>query len=519
VLLRAGSSGEPPGHPGAGTAAAGEGLAMTTFAQRCGMQTDARRAAAQRTARAIEADGLELVRVAWCDLHGVTRGKTLVASAAARALDEGVGMVSTLMLKDTSDRTAFKVFEPGGTDGLPGFGQANNLVLLPDPHSFRRLPWSAGSGWLRAQPWFQDGRPVELDTRRVLERALARLARKGLEMRCGLEVEFHVYRITDVAPELDPERAAWPGLPPAVQLIHPGYNLLAENWYDLSEEPLRIVQRTAQALGLPLLSLEIELGPSQVEAVFDVTDALTAADNMVLFRNGVRQALRRAGYHASFMCRPPFPNIMSSGWHLHQSLVDAATGRNAFCREAPAASATPRDASHTLSDLGEHYLAGLLAHARGMAVFCTPTVNGFGRFRPNALAPQSVLWGRDNRGAMLRVVGECGAAGTRVENRIGEPAANPYLYFASQVHAGLDGIERGLKAPPATDAPYAAADERLPTSLGEALEALRADATLVEAFGPAFVDYFSRIKASEQQRHDAAEDKTDFHRREYFSRF
>jgi glutamine synthetase len=109
-------------------------------------------------------------------------------------------------------------------------------------------------------------------------------------------------------------------------MIHPGYNLLAESWIDMAEEPLRIVQHTAQALGLPLQSLEIELGPSQVEAVFDATDALTAADNMVLFRNGVRQALRRAGYHASFMCRPPFPHIMSSGWHLHQSLVDRRHG-------------------------------------------------------------------------------------------------------------------------------------------------------------------------------------------------
>src|SRR5204863_3255543 len=146
---------------------------------------------------------------------------------------------------------------------------------------------------------------------------------------------------------------------------------------DMAEEPLRIVQRTAQALGLPLLSLEIELGPSQVEAVFDVTDAMTAADNMVLFRNAVKQALRRAGYHASFMCRPPFPNIMSSGWHLHQSLVGSKDSHNVFVREAAAAGATRADAAHTLSEVGEQYLAGLLEHARGMTVFCTPTANGF----------------------------------------------------------------------------------------------------------------------------------------------
>lgn len=491
---------------------------MTSFAQRCGIHDAAREEALQRTARLIAATGLELVRFAWCDVHGVTRGKTLVASAAAQAMRDGVGLVSTLMLKDSSDRTAFKVFEPGGTDTLPGFGQANNLLLLADPDSFRQLPWAAGTGWLRAQPWFQDGTPVELDTRRVLERALARLDRAGFAMKCGLEVEFHIYRLKEGGAHQDPMQAAWPPPAPEVALVHPGYNLLTEAWFDMAEEPLRIVQRTAQALGLPLLSLEIELGPSQVEAVFEATDAMTAADNMVLFRNGVKQALRRAGYHATFMCRPPFPNIMSSGWHLHQSLVDKATGRNAFRRDAPAAGATPESAGYTLSPTGEHYLAGLLEHACGMAVFCTPTTNGFGRFRPNALAPQSVLWGRDNRGAMLRVVGECGDSGTRIENRIGEPAANPYLYIASQVHAGLDGIERRLQPPAATHSPYDGKGTQLPTSLAQALEALRADAGLVHDFGPPFIDYLVRIKESERLRQQQAEDADEFQRREYFGR-
>ncbi len=286
----------------------------------------------------------------------------------------------------------------------------------------------------------------------------------------------------------------------------------------MAEEPLRIVQHTAQALGLPLLSLEIELGPSQVEAVFEATDALTAADNMVLFRNAVKQALRRAGYHATFMCRPPFPNIMSSGWHLHQSLVDSRTGANAFSIDAPAPGAGASDARFTLSELGAHYLAGLLEHARAMSVFCTPTINGFARFRPNALAPQSVLWGRDNRGAMLRVIGDCGDAATRIENRIGEPAANPYLYLASQIHAGLDGMKRKLIPPSATDAPYASPAPKLPTSLAEALEALSADTVVAAGFGEAFLNYFVRVKRAELLRWEQAEDKNDFERREYFGR-
>ena len=492
-----------------------------SFAEFCGIHDDAREAAAQHTARLIEASGLELVRFGWCDLHGVLRGKTLTAKAAVKALRAGVGMVSTLLLKDTSDRTAFKVFEPGGAADLPGFEFASNLILLPDPASFTTLPWAQGTGWLRCQPWFQDGTPVPLDTRRVLQQALAQLTQQGLGMVCGLEVEFHIYRLKDAwhGPDLDPELSAWPGLPPAVSLIHPGYNLLAEGWFDMAEEPLRIVQHTAQALGLPLQSLEIELGPSQVEAVFDATDALTAADNMVLFRNAVRQALRRAGYHASFMCRPPFPNIMSSGWHLHQSLVDMSTSQNAFMRETPAPGSAPTDAGHTLSDAGAAWLAGLLAHAQGMTALCTPTVNGFGRFRPNALAPQAVLWGRDNRGAMLRVVGGAGDGATRIENRIGEPAANPYLYMAAQVHAGLDGLARSLTPPRATEAPYAPEAERIPTTLPEALDALRADTALVAGFGEDFVRYFSRVKQSEARRHAQSDDQADFERREYFSRF
>jgi glutamine synthetase len=494
---------------------------MASFAERCGVADASRAAACEAAGRLVAECGVELVRIGWCDLHGVLRGKTLVAGALADALRSGVGMVSTILLKDTSDRTAYRVFEPGLADLLPGFGFANNLMLLPDPASVQVLPWAESTAWLQAEAWFEDGAPVPLDTRRILKAALARLARAGFGLTCGLEVEFHVYRLIGGAcdPSLDPARAAWPGEPPAVAMIHPGYNLLAEGWADMAEEPLRIVQRTAQALGLPLRSLEIELGPSQVEAVFDATDALTAADQMVLFRNGVRQALRRAGYHASFVCRPPFPNVMASGWHLHQSLVDLATGRNAFCREAPAAGTTDADATFTLSEVGERYLGGLLAHGRGMAVFCTPTVNGFGRFRPNAMAPQAVVWGRDNRGAMLRVLGACGDPATRIENRIGEPSANPYLYIAAQIHAGLDGIERGLAPGPATGAPYAGAGALLPTSLGAGLDALAEDGALTQAFGPGVVDWFTRVKRSEAGRHDEAEDKAAWQAREYFSRF
>lgn len=502
---------------------------MTSFAEQCGVHDAARQSALVRTAKLIEASGVELVRFAWCDLHGMLRGKTLVASAAVKAMMDGVGMVSTLLLKDSADRTAYKVFDEKldtkGALDMPGFEFAGNLMLLADPASYQQLPWATKTGWVQCQTWHADGQAVTFDTRRVLQQALARLAEAGYGMTCGLEVEFHIYKISSeqAAHQLDPMRADWPGPAPDVSMIHPGYHMLSEQWADMADEPLRIVQHTAQALGLPLLSLEVEFGPSQVEAVFEATDALTAADNMVLFRSAVKQALRRAGYHATFMCRPPFPFIMSSGWHLHQSLTDLKTGRNILMRDSPASGCTPQQAAYSLSESGEHCLAGLLMHAHSMTAFCTPTINGYDRFQPNALAPQSAVWGRDNRGAMLRVIG--GASNkaapdkaTRIENRMGEPAANPYLYVASQIHAGLSGIRQKLLAPMATAAPYASTDRRLPSSLGKALDMLNKDAVLGAAFGVDFIGYFNHVKQSELARYDASEDKNEWQRREYFGR-
>ena len=496
-----------------------------TFADKCGINTEARQAEVQRVLALAQASGLTWVRLVWCDVHGSLRGKTWVTSELAHAFAQGMGMVSTLMLKDTSDRTVYKVFEADVKHELPGFEGASNLMLLPDPSTFKILPWAEKTGWLLCQPWFPNGQVVPYDSRRILQAALEKLAAKGWGMRCGLEVEFHIYKLQDAehGDDADPAQAAWPGPAPAVSMIHPGYNLLNELWFDRAEPALRIVKQTAQDVGLPLLSLEIELGPSQVEAVFKATDALTAADNMVLFRSAVKQALRRAGYHATFMCRPPFENIMSSGWHLHQSLYDLQTNQNLFARTTSqdiqeAQSLRADDARHTLSNTGAHYLAGLLEHGQGMTSLCTTTVNGFGRFKPNALAPQSILWGRDNRGAMLRVVGGPGDAGTRIENRMGEPAANPYLYMASQILAGLDGIENELTAPFATEAPYAESAERLPLTLGDALARLGDDPILSAGLGADFVRYYQRIKQSEQSRFNDAEDKVEFQRREYFSR-
>ena len=500
-----------------------------TLAARAGVHSAARQSACMALLARVHELGLEQVRITWTDLHGTSRCKTLVGPAGSVALQtalqaalmEGIGLVSTLLLKDTSDRTAFQVFEIGaasGLAGLTGFGPANNTLLLPDPASFQVLPWAPHTGWLRAEPWWPDGSPVDADPRRVLQRALADLAAAGYGLRCGLEVEFHIYRITD--DQLASDDAPWPAEPPALRHSHPGYQLLSEAWADLADEALAIVRHTAFGLNLPLQSLEIELGPSQVEAVFSATDALIAADQMALFRSAVRQALRRAGYHASFVCKPPLEGSIASGWHLHQSLIDAgsdASGRNAMQRDA--AAGAPGDARQVLSDAGAHWLAGLLQHAPGMAALCAPTLPAYTRYQGSAMAPQAAEWARDNRGALLRVLGAPGDAATRIENRLGEPMANPYLMIAAQVLAGLDGLQRRLDPGPATETPYAVGATALPSSLAQALDALAADAVLQRGLGPVMAAVFERIKRQEIARHAAADDKLQWERREYFSRY
>ncbi len=479
---------------------------------------------AEQILRVVFESGIEQIRIAWCDLHGELRAKSIAPRALPAALKDGIGMVGTQALKDTSDRTAFKVFEPDGLDHLPilaDFAQASNFMVKPLLESYRQLPWAEKTGWLQAQMVGNDGEPLAIDSRGILQKALSQLAQKGYGLRCGLEIEFHIYKIESFSPQTDPELAAWPGLPPAVSMIHPGYRLLSERWLDRADEPLQIVRRTCAALGLPLTSLEVEFGPSQVEAVFEVQDALSAADSMVLFRSAATQALQRAGYHATFMCRPPLPCIMSSGWHLHQSLVDLASDTNAFAsRENPEQSepgdglATgPIKATSKLSQIGQRWLAGLIQHAGGICALSNPTMDAYERFKPNALAPTRANWGWDSRASMLRIITAGNA--TRIENRIGSPLANPYLYIASQIHAGLDGISRSLASPPADDASAVP----LPSSLSEALADLQADAILSAGFGDQVLAWYAQIKRQEISRHDAADDKIDWLAREYFSRF
>jgi len=476
------------------------------FVERHGLWNPEQAAAAREILGRAETGGMTVVRLVFADQHGLLRGKTVTVGELPNVLRDGTGIASSLLAKDTSGRTVFPLFTKETPLGLPELRGAADMVMVPDPSTFRMLPWSPGTGWLLCDLRFTTGAPVPLCTRGLLRSVLDQA--DGLTYRTGLEVEFHLFRLDD--PRLGPGDGGQPGAAPEVGMLNHGHQYLSELRYDELDPILDVLRANIEGLGLPLRSLEVEFGPSQVELTLQPADGLGTADAMVLLRGAVKQVAARHGHHATFMCRPHLPGVFSSGWHLHQSMVRDGVGVFA-----------PEDGELTtsgppLSPYGTAFLGGLLRHARATSAFSTPTLNGFKRFRSLSLAPDRAVWGRDNRGAMVRVLGD-GPSSARLENRIGEPAANPYLYLASQLAAGLEGVAGGLEPGPAADEPYAARAEPLPRSLGEALDALESDRMLADRLGKDFVAYYTSIKRAEIERF--SQEVTDWEQREYFRVF
>ena len=299
-------------------------LHAKSFVERHGLWTAEQARQAKAVAQAIKQNKLELVRFSFADQHGVLRGKTVIAADAPAMLVGGVSMTTTLLAKDTAHKTAYPVFTPGGGFDMAEMQGAGDFVMVADPATFRVLPWAPNTGWLLCDIYFTNGKPVPFSTRRILQDALARLAAAGFDFLAGLEVEFHLFKLEN--PRLAPADATWPPLAPEVSLLNQGYQYLTESRFDQLDTALEPIRRGVMALGMPLRSLEIELGPSQCEFTFRPQAGLAAADTMILFRAAAKQIARRNGLLASFMCRPALPNLLSSGWHLHQSLIDRKRG-------------------------------------------------------------------------------------------------------------------------------------------------------------------------------------------------
>jgi len=465
------------------------------FIERHNLWSDEQKSRAADLKQRFKADNIRLVRVAWSDSHGSSRAKEISAPVFLKSLIDGYNInVATFTLDATGGRV-FRSFIRGGGMGLDEMTGSPNLTIVPDPLTFRTLPWAPGVAWILCDEYFDDGTPFHFSSRQLLRKQIDSFKEKNIDLIVGLEVEWYLRRVDqDGLTQANPGIPGVRGKPIETSSVEPGYSYHLESNFDLMQPILSILAETYENLGLPLRSIENEYGPGQVECTFDAQPAAQAADDFLLFRTATRQVCRRHGYLATFMCKPAIEGYCTNGWHLHQSLADSNTGQN-LCM--------PEDIGEALSPLAQSYRAGLLENANASAVFATPTVNGYRRFMPNSLAPDRAAWSHDHRGTMLRVLGGVGDPATRLENRIGEPAANPYLFIASQIAGGIDGIERNAQPWDADDAPYEADRPMLPTSLKDGLDALDSSTLFRQAFGDTFINYYLGLKHAELNRFNA----------------
>lgn len=220
-----------------------------TFAERHGLWTPERQEAAGRMHKLIESYALEVVRISFPDQHGLLRGKTVIASDAIKLLRSGVSITSSLMAKDTSNKTVLPIWAAGGAFGLAAFEGAGDVMMVPDPATFRVLPWAPKTGWLLADVHTPEGKPVPLASRHILMTALQRLVAMGFDYIAGLEVEFHVFK--SAGRDLEPDDSGQPGAPPEVKLLTTGYQYLSELRFDQLEPVLEIIRRQVVELACP----------------------------------------------------------------------------------------------------------------------------------------------------------------------------------------------------------------------------------------------------------------------------
>lgn len=478
------------------------------FIEKFDLWTEQQKDAARAVLARVRDENIRSIRVSFIDQHGLLRGKTIPASGLPGVFRSGLSCVSTLLSKDTSGMTVFSAFNADAGLGVTEMAGAADVIMIPDPTTFHPLPWEPDTARILCDLRFQNGEQVPFCSRGVFRAALDRAGAAGFGYQTGLEIEFHLYRRASHEPNSDGiGRCTYPT---PVEPINDGNQLLSEDRGDEVGPVTRRIRDVLDGMGIELRSIEVEYGANQLEITLDPAIGLASADAMILVRSTIKQLARRSGYHATFMCRPQIADSKASGWHLHQSLLSTCNdpGGNVF---------VPADGEGPISALGGHFIAGQLAHASAACVFANPTINGYKRFQPYSMAPDRIAWARDNRGAMIRLVGSAEEGSTHLENRIGESAANPYLYMASQLHSGLEGIEAKLPLVPSADDPYTAEAGRLPANLREAVDALEADTVLAKAMGPRFVSYYAAIKRAEIARFERT--VTDWEQREYFDLF
>jgi glutamine synthetase len=418
--------------------------------------------------RTVEERDVRFVRLWFTDVLGFLKSFAIPSEELENAFEEGVG------------------FDGSAIEGFARVQEAD-MIAHPDPTTFQILPWrpeSQGVARMFCDIASPDGSPFEGDPRWVLRRQVQRAQEMGFTFYANAEVEFFLFSSAEDPQPLD--RGSYFDLTPQ----------------DVGSEFRRHTIHYLEQMGISVHSSHHEVAPSQHEIDLRFADGLTMADNIMTFRLAVKEVAQEHGAHATFMPKP-MQGEWGSGMHTHMSLFEG--DRNAFFDAA--------DECH-LSKIGKAFTAGILAHAREMTAVTNQWVNSYKRLVPGYEAPVFVVWGRQNRSALVRLPSykPDKEQSTRIEYRAPDPACNPYLFLAVALAAGLDGVERELDlAPESTDDIYAmSVEERralgieaLPDTLEDALTLMERSELLAEALGEHVFEWFLRNKHEEWEEYKA----------------
>ena len=406
---------------------------------------------------------VRFLRLQFTDIQGVNKNVEIPRSQFEKALAGDI------------------LFDGSSIEGFVRI-EESDMLLVPDLSTFRVFPWGDGANRvarLICDIHRPDGSPFDGDPRRVLKGQIARAAEMGYVMNAGMEAEFFMFK---------PGQG---GEPATVTHDVGSYFDLAPA--DLGEEARRAIVSHLEQMGFEVEAAHHEVAHGQHEIDFRYADALTTADNIATFRFVVKYVANQFGLIASFMPKPVFGQN-GSGMHTHQSLF--RDGKNAFI--AP-------DAQWELSDVALQYIGGILKHARGFCAITNPLVNSYKRLVPGFEAPVNVAWSMRNRSPLIRVPARRGT-GTRIEVRMPDPSANPYLALAVMLAAGLDGIatKADHREPVDTNIFEMSFREKrrlriddLPHDLNEACDELEKDDVILAALGDHVAKHFLDAKRQE----------------------
>ena len=413
--------------------------------------------------RIVREDDVEFIRMQFTDIFGQLKNVAITASQIEKAVN------NEIMIDGSSIEGFVRI-------------QESDQYLHPDLDTFTILSWRPQHGKvarLICDVYNPDGTPFIGDPRGALKRVLKKAADMGYSFNVGPELEFFLF-------ETDEQ-----GKPTTRTGDEAGYFDLGP--LDHGESTRREICMALEAMGFEIEASHHEVAAGQHEIDFKYADALTTADRIMTFKLAVKSISQKNGLHATFMPKPVF-GINGSGMHTNMSLFK--DGRNVFFDESD-----PRK----LSKIAYSFIAGILAHVKGMAAITNPLVNSYKRLVPGYEAPCYLAWSASNRSALIRIPAARGQA-TRVELRCPDPACNPYLTLAVCLAAGLDGIEKGMTPPEETtenifamDAETRAAKgiDSLPGSLSESVDAMEKDAVVAEALGRHIFDYYTAGKRRE----------------------